>query len=109
MNIKIILFSLLIIAIIALFWLILSSIRKAKLDQDKFEKFLDALKIGQKYSFEFMILSNNPFKDKDFKDTITIIDIKKNRNDDVWVKFEFSDGSYSSCSVDDFYQYVVID
>jgi hypothetical protein len=80
-----------------------------KQEKEKYKNFLDTLTVGQKYSFEFMILSNNPFKDKEFKDTVTIIDIKENRNGEVWIKFEFSDGSYDSCSVDDFYQYVVID
>lgn len=80
-----------------------------KREKEKYKNFVNTLTVGQRYSFEITTLSDNPFEGGDFKDNVTITDIKKNRNDEVWIKFEFSDGSCDSCSVDDFYQYVVID
>ena len=64
-----------------------------------YKKFLDSLKPGKMYTY----FSDNPFEE-DYKEDITVLEIKKNKFGETWVKIEFSDGTVGCLSAKDLYQ-----
>ena len=59
-------------------------------DKKELKKFKNELKIGDK--FYFVERYENPFKDE-VKHICEVTDIKKNYFNDIWVKYQFTDGS----------------
>jgi hypothetical protein len=74
-------------------------------DSKEFKKFLKTLKEGNVYNFVYSPSPDDPF-DEDFRDTITILQVKENRYKETWVKFKFSDGSETTKSARELYRHI---
>ena len=84
-----------ILGIVVLFVIILElcfSYKAIKKENEMYKKFLDSLKPGRRYTYCFINISDNPFEG-DYEEEITILEIKKNKSGETWVKIEYSDGT----------------
>ncbi len=84
--------------------IILENITKLKKEK-KFKEFLKTLKEGNVYNFVFPSPPDDPF-DVDFRDTITILQVKVDWYNETWVKFKFSDGSETTKSARELYRHI---
>ena len=81
--------SIIVIGGIFILWLILSFAEYFYVKKE-LKKFGNELKIGDK--FYFVERYENPFKDE-VKHICEVTGIKKNYFNDIWVKYQFTDGS----------------
>lgn len=95
-----------ILGIIAVFVFVLElcfNHKAVKKGREMYKKFLDSLKPGRIYTYCITSISDNPFEE-DYEEEITILEVRKNKSGETWVKIEFSDGTVSCLSAKDLYQ-----
>lgn len=104
MNIFNIILVILGITALFIFVLELCFIHKAvKKEREMYKKFLDSLKPGRKYTYYITNISDNPFEE-DYEEEITVLEIRKNKSGETWVKIEFFDGMVGCSSAKDLYR-----
>ena len=76
-----------------------------KKEIEEIKKFVEGIKVGEKYTYWIPSYSNNPF-DEDYIIEVKIQEIRKNSSGEIWIKFITEDGETGIESGKEFYNNV---
>lgn len=82
-----------------IYWFIIQPVKY----ETALRKFENNLRIGDKFSSGIILLPDDPFEDDEREITVEILDMKRNYNDELFIKVKWSDDNISTMFVDKLY------